>query len=93
MALRSSGTDAQFLRNMQCGCNYEKLSAVGHINLGLLQSFEKDGGEQCFLDFMVRNFQYATHHRRRMLPSVEDIFEKVYAIMHEAYPTKYPSLY
>ena len=74
MALRSSGTDAQFLRNMQCGCNYEKLSAVGHINLGLLQSFEKDGGEQCFLDFMVRNFQYATHHRRRMLPSVEDIF-------------------
>ena len=62
------------MRNMQCGCNYEKLSAVGHINLGLLQSFEKDGGEQCFLDFMVRNFQYATHHRRRMLPSVEDIF-------------------
>jgi pyruvate/2-oxoglutarate/acetoin dehydrogenase E1 component len=26
-------------------------------------------------------------------PSVEDIFEKVYAIMHEANPKKYPSLY
>lgn len=26
-------------------------------------------------------------------PSVEDIFEKVYAIMHEVNPTKYPSLY
>jgi pyruvate/2-oxoglutarate/acetoin dehydrogenase E1 component/TPP-dependent pyruvate/acetoin dehydrogenase alpha subunit len=26
-------------------------------------------------------------------PSVEDIFEKVYAIMHEANPNKYPSLY
>lgn len=26
-------------------------------------------------------------------PSVEDIFEKVYAIMNEANPTKYPSLY
>jgi len=26
-------------------------------------------------------------------PSVEDIFEKVYAIMHEAKPNKYPSLY
>lgn len=25
----------------RCGCNYEKLSAVGHINLGLLQSFEE----------------------------------------------------
>jgi len=26
-------------------------------------------------------------------PSAEDIYEKVYAIMHEAYPAKYPSLY
>jgi pyruvate/2-oxoglutarate/acetoin dehydrogenase E1 component len=26
-------------------------------------------------------------------PSVEDIYEKVYAIMNEANPTKYPSLY
>lgn len=26
-------------------------------------------------------------------PSAEDIFEKVYAIMHESNPTKYPSLY
>ena len=26
-------------------------------------------------------------------PSAEDIFEKVYAIMHEAKPNKYPSLY
>jgi pyruvate/2-oxoglutarate/acetoin dehydrogenase E1 component len=26
-------------------------------------------------------------------PSVEDIFEKVYAIMHEVYPNKYKSLY
>jgi pyruvate/2-oxoglutarate/acetoin dehydrogenase E1 component len=26
-------------------------------------------------------------------PSAEDIFEKVYAIMNEANPTKYPSLY
>ncbi|MBA5793990.1 transketolase [Flavobacterium sp. xlx-214] len=26
-------------------------------------------------------------------PSAEDIYEKVYAIMHEANPTKYPSLY
>lgn len=26
-------------------------------------------------------------------PSVEDIYEKVYAIMHDAFPTKYPSLY
>lgn len=26
-------------------------------------------------------------------PSVEDVFEKVYAIMHEAKPTQYPSLY
>ena len=26
-------------------------------------------------------------------PSVEDVFEKVYAIMHEAKPEKYPSLY
>ncbi|WKW46858.1 thiamine pyrophosphate-dependent enzyme [Myroides sp. JBRI-B21084] len=26
-------------------------------------------------------------------PSAEDVFEKVYAIMHEANPTKYPSLY
>ena len=26
-------------------------------------------------------------------PSNEDIFEKVYAIMHEANPSKYPSLY
>ena len=26
-------------------------------------------------------------------PSTEDIFEKVYAIMNEANPTKYPSLY
>ena len=26
-------------------------------------------------------------------PSAEDIFEKVYAIMHEAMPEKYPSLY
>jgi pyruvate/2-oxoglutarate/acetoin dehydrogenase E1 component len=26
-------------------------------------------------------------------PSVEDVFEKVYAIMHEAKPEQYPSLY
>ena len=26
-------------------------------------------------------------------PSEEDIFEKVYAIMHEANPTKFPSIY
>ncbi len=26
-------------------------------------------------------------------PSAEDVFEKVYAIMHEANPTKFPSLY
>jgi pyruvate/2-oxoglutarate/acetoin dehydrogenase E1 component len=26
-------------------------------------------------------------------PSVEDIFEKVYGMMHEANPTKFPSLY
>jgi len=26
-------------------------------------------------------------------PSAEDIFEKVYAIMHEAKPEQYPSLY
>ena len=58
----------------RCGCNYEKLSAVGHIDLGLLQSFEEDGGDQFFLDFMVRNFQYATHHRMRMLPNEKDIF-------------------
>lgn len=49
------------------------MSAVGHIDLGLLQSFE-DGGDQFFLDFMVRNFQYATHHRMRMLPNEKDIF-------------------
>ena len=26
-------------------------------------------------------------------PSIEDVFEKVYAIMHEANPVKYPQLY
>jgi hypothetical protein len=26
-------------------------------------------------------------------PSVDDVFEKVYAIMHEAKPTQFPSLY
>ncbi len=26
-------------------------------------------------------------------PSVEDVFEKVYSIMHEAKPDKFPSLY
>ena len=26
-------------------------------------------------------------------PSAEDIYEKVYAIMHDANPVKYPSLY
>jgi pyruvate/2-oxoglutarate/acetoin dehydrogenase E1 component len=26
-------------------------------------------------------------------PSIEDVFEKIYAIMHEAMPEKYPSLY
>lgn len=30
----------------RCGCNYEKLSAVGRIDLSLLQSFEEDDGEQ-----------------------------------------------
>ncbi len=55
----------------RCGCNYEGLSAVGHMNQDFLASLN----DERLLGWIILNVQYATAHRGRIDPNAEDIFE------------------
>ena len=54
----------------RCGCNYEDLSAVGHMNQDFLASLN----DERLLGWIILNVQYATAHRGRIDPNAEDIF-------------------
>lgn len=54
----------------RCGCNYEDLSAVGHMN----QDFLAPLNDERLLGWIILNVQYATAHRGRIDPNAEDIF-------------------
>lgn len=54
----------------RCGCNYNTLSAVGHIDQMLLRSLDEDR----LLGLAMLNVQYATEHRKRIDPDAEDVF-------------------
>lgn len=54
----------------RCGCNYDDLSAVGHIDKRLLGALN----EERLLGLIILNVQYATAHQSRVDPNADDIF-------------------
>jgi hypothetical protein len=72
----------------------------GGASAYLLQEIlEKQNGyrfldsKPCTLTAKAHRAAYSTDGDYFSKPSAEDVFEKVYAIMHESNPNKYKSLY
>ena len=72
----------------------------GGASAFILQQIVEEQNAYLFLDSQPQTMAakahrpaYGTDGDYFSKPSAEDIFEKVYAIMHEAMPEKYPSLY
>lgn len=60
----------------RCGCDYEALSAFGHLDKGTLLGIAlgSDLGEERLLGMILLNIQYATYHRERVFSDAEDMF-------------------
>ena len=68
------------------------LSTVSYTHLDVYKRQHLDSAPQTLASKPHRP-AYGTDGDYFSKPSVEDIFEKVYAIMHEANPSKFKSLY
>lgn len=58
----------------KCGCDYDHLSAIGHLDQELVQSVLSERGEDRLFGMILLNIQYAMEHRGRVNPEAEDIF-------------------
>lgn len=60
----------------KCGCNYESLSAYGHLDIAFLDSIVNDGeiGLNRLFASIILNAQYAMQRRERIFPDKKDLF-------------------
>ena len=66
----------------KCGCNYEKIAPVGHLDMRMLGilSTESDLADDLLLNQIFLNIAYAMHHRNRLVPDAEDFFPELQAV-------------
>ena len=66
----------------RCGCNFERLSPVGHLDMELLAILgsQSDRAEEFLIEMLVLNLEYAVHHRNRLIPDSQDFFPELKAV-------------
>ena len=69
-------------RVTRCGCNYEEIAPVGHLDRRMLDIFGTEDGraEDFLLEQIYLNLAYAMHHRQRLVPEAEDFFPELQAV-------------
>lgn len=70
----------------RCGCDYDRISAVGRMDKDLLAMITLGGelGEELLLNLIVHNMQYAMHHRERSFPDAADLYPELTKIDEES---------
>jgi len=60
----------------RCGCNYEKISPIGHLDPGLLKAIicGDEHGLELLEGMILLNIQYAAEHRNRIDHEAKDFF-------------------
>ena len=66
----------------RCGCDFERIAPVGHLDKELLALLSLGGelSENLLMSLIELNMAYAMHHRERIVPAAEDLFPEMKAV-------------
>lgn len=63
----------------RCGCDYDRISPAGHIDMDMLWLISNSGelGEALLMRMIRLNIEYAMHHRNRIVTNAEELFPEL----------------